>query len=165
MGRKPTTKTEINEVRVGSKIHSFLINAVKKYRSNSTRLPQIYLLGKSKRRGIIQDAVLLKPCGGGCSNMPSIAPQSLHKAYISLVRKNLIPCGLARVAHQLPFSAEWDIGDCGSAIAQCGEFIISVDTENVKAYTATNIRWDGEDGNKYLSDFNVKPLSISITDK
>lgn len=159
MGKKPAFKTNVNEVRLGSKIHSFLINAVKKYTSD-TSFPQIYLLGKDKKTDIVQKAILLK-CSGGCSNMPGIVNQSLHKSYISLVRKNLIPCGLARVARNLPNSADWNTDDGGPAGALCGEYMISVDADNMKAYTATNVRRDG----KYVYDYNIKPLPIRITDK
>lgn len=154
-----------NEVRLGSKVHSLLLKAAAHHPGRENH-HYIYLLGKSKRKNIIQGAVLLKTNDNGCSYMPSVTAESLHKAYVSLIRKKLIPCGMARVSQDLPADADW-VEDCGFAVAECGEFMLSIDTSHVIAHRAINVhRSTDENGtDEYVSDYDVETLPISITDK
>src|ERR1035437_9005312 len=57
--------------------------------------PRIFLLGKNSDNLIISEIEL--EAEGGCEYMPAINSDELLRAYLELVNKGLIPCGIARI--------------------------------------------------------------------
>jgi hypothetical protein len=79
----------------------------KELAKNNTEETKLFLLGKNKS-GICVEALQLKQ-GGGCMYMPRIPIRNITKAYLKLIKNNLKPIALVRIAH-LPV-INWSTGD------------------------------------------------------
>lgn len=100
---------------------------------NRSSQPLVFLIGENKRH-VAKEMVKLTTVDGGCDLMPSIPAGAFANAYITLAKRNLIPCAIARVSTYFASSEGiWDYDDGPAIFMENLSYILSYSEKNTVA--------------------------------
>lgn len=91
-----TTIYSQKEIQISKKLYNSIQKHKEIYNLNSLELynnPRVYLLAKDNNNIIVKMEELTTHEGVGCSEMLHINVNSIHEAYIKIIKQGLIPCG------------------------------------------------------------------------
>lgn len=92
-------------VRMLLEVHNKLTSIAMKTDSSRAK---VFMLGKDPRTDVVvyAEKIDLGSCGG-CHEMPSISASIMASSYVSMAKKGLHPCGLARVNKAMSNTPYW----------------------------------------------------------
>jgi len=132
--------------------------------------PLVFLIGENKHH-VAKEMVKLTTIQGGCDLMPSISSGAFTNAYITLAKRNLIPCAIARVSTYFTSKSYWDYDDGPAIFMKNLSYILSYSEKDTVAQiirSGANSFEDYEEYDEYgdliEADFNedLKTFKIQV---